>query len=534
MFQPSGAPIAFPRVRESGTASPSLAKLKPLLEIANLVRDERELEDVLESIAETISTGLGWRTVVVNLYRPAWDDFQVSTVFGNDDARRALLGTTSSWDDWEPLLADRFNRHGAYVVRHGELDWRRLELPTFVPPGASAQDPEGWDPEDSLIVPLAHAGRGLLGILSIDEPIAGRMPADEDLDFVVAMAAQAANAIEQLQRHKETRRHRAALEQLHEVSIRLSGVSAYADVLDTVAQGIARALGFEKVSIQLGDGDGFEPVASFGWEGNGPAPEIRLTALDLAAMLEPRFETEGCYLLPCEEALARSSHGSDYESQRNGCGPWAWNRHWLIVPLRDETGKTIGLVWADDPTDRLLPSPEKLRVLRMFANLAVTALELARRWSAEQEASELTHATVTSSPLATIRIDRHGVVRSWNTAAERLYGWKAEEVIGKKYPFDPATQSLEFAHIFMPVFEGESFQGIEVVRETRDGRQIDVSISAAPLRDAHGKVVGALAVHEDVSGRKWAARELLRSRQELEELKRRLEDDKRVRPLGGA
>src|SRR6266536_3562492 len=95
MFQPSGAPIAFPRVRESGTASPSLARLKPLLEIANLVRDERELEDVLESIAETISTGLGWRTVVVNLYRPAWDDFHVTTVFGNDDARRAR-GMTGS------------------------------------------------------------------------------------------------------------------------------------------------------------------------------------------------------------------------------------------------------------------------------------------------------------------------------------------------------------------------------------------------------------------------------------------------------
>ena len=63
------------------------------------------------------------------------------------------------------------------------------------------------------------------------------------------------------------------------------------------------------------------------------------------------------------------------------------------------------------------------------------------------------------------------------------------------------------------VLEGESFQGIEVVRETRDGRQIDVSISAAPLRDAHGLVVGAMAVHEDVSGRKWAARELLRVRE---------------------
>jgi len=274
--------------------------------------------------------------------------------------------------------------------------------------------------------------------------------------------------------------------------------------------------------VQLRQGDGFAPAASCGWDAYRPRPDINLAARDLEAMLEPRFEIEGCHLVPCEEALARSSTGVDYESQRNGRGPWAWNRHWLVVPLRNESGETIGFVWADDPSDRLLPSPEKLRVLRMFANQAVTALELARRWSAEQEANELMRATVTSSPLATIRIDRDGVVRSWNTAAERLYGWKAEEMIGKRYPLDTAAQRLEFAHILAPVLEGESFQGIEVVRDTRDGRHIDVSISAAPLRDADGNVVGAMAVHEDVSGRKWAARELLLSRQELEELKKRL------------
>jgi PAS domain S-box-containing protein len=489
-----------------GTQTP-LTRLRPLLEIANLVRDERELEEVLASIAETIATGIAWRTVVVNLYRPAWDDFQVTTVYGNDNARRILLGTTSQWSDWEPVLADRFYRRGAYVVRNGELDWREIDLPSFTPAGASTQDPDAWDPEDSLMVPLAHAGGRMLGILSIDEPLAGRVPSDEDLELVAAMAAQAARAIEQLQRHKEMQRHRAALEHLHEVSTRLSSVDERENVLEAAAKGIAHALGFEKVSVQLREGGRFVPVAACGWE-DERGPEIRLHPADVESMLEPRFEAEGCYLLPYEEGLTRSTTGVDYESQRNGRGPLAWNHHWLVVPLRDDNGETIGFIWPDDPSDRLLPSPTKLRVLRMFANLAVTALELARRWAAEQEASELMRATVTSSPLAIIRIDRDGIVRSWNAAAERLYGWQAKEVIGGRSPIDGG---LEFMHILAPVLEGESFQGIEVVRKTRDGRQIDVSISAAPLRDADGNVIGAMAVHEDVSGRKWAARELLRA-----------------------
>lgn len=491
-----------------GTPTP-LARLRPLLEIANLVRDERELEDVLLSIAETVATGIRWCTVVVNLYRPAWDDFQVTTVYGNDNARRVLLGTTSTWADWEPVLSDRFYRRGAYVVRNGEFDWREIDLPSFTPTGASTHDPEAWDPEDSLMVPLAHAGGRMLGILSIDEPLEGRVPSDEDLELVAAMAVQAARAIDQLQRHKEMQRHRAALEHLHEVSTRLSGVGDREDVLDAVAQGIGRALGFEKVSVQLRDGERFVPTTACGWD-EGRGPEIRLHPNDVESMLEPRFENEGCYLLPREEGLARSTSGADYESKLNGHGPHAWNHHWLIVPLRNESSETIGFIWPDDPSDRLLPSPQKLRVLRMFANLAVTALELARRWAAEQEANELMRATVTSSPLAIIRIDRNGIVRGWNVAAERLYGWRAEEVIGKPSPID---SGLEFMHILAPVLEGESFQGIEVVRHTREGRQIDVNISAAPLRDADGNVVGAMAVHEDVSGRKWAARELLRAQQ---------------------
>ena len=75
-FHAIGTPAMLPLVRESGSGSTSLARLRPLLEIANLVRDERELEDVLSSIAETIADGIAWRTVVVNLYRPAWETFR--------------------------------------------------------------------------------------------------------------------------------------------------------------------------------------------------------------------------------------------------------------------------------------------------------------------------------------------------------------------------------------------------------------------------------------------------------------------------
>jgi PAS domain S-box-containing protein len=509
MFKANGITATPPAARD---ATASMRRLRPLLELANLVRGERDLGEALESIAGTIAEGVGWKTVVVNLYRRAWDDFEVTTVHGNAAARAALLGTTSEWHHWEPLLDPRFERAGAYVVRRDDLDWAKLELPTFVPDAASRVDPAFWHAEDSLVVPLAHTHGRLLGILSIDEPESGLAPTDEELELLAAMAAQAAHAVEQQQLYAETRRNRAALEHLHEVSMRLSAISPPQEVLAAVTTGIRDALDFEKVTILLRDGDALAEAASCGWD-EGELT-IRMPARDLDTLLDPLFETEGCFLIPCESALERCSSGSDYESRLNGRGPWAWNRHWLLVPFRTESGEVMGMVWADDPADRLLPSAEKLRVLRMFSNQAATALELARTFAAEHEATEMMRAIVASSPLATIRVDANGFVRAWNAAAEELYGWRAEEMLGRRYGHETGAEQLEFAHVLAPVLAGESFRGLEVVRQTRDGRRVDVSISAAPVYDSEGaNVVGAVYVHEDIGGRKRAARALAQSQE---------------------
>src|SRR5207248_2203084 len=99
-------------------------------------------------------------------------------------------------------------------------------------------------------------------------------------------AAQAAHAVEQLQRRTEIRRHRAALEHLHEVSTRLSAILPPEQVLEAVAQGIARALSFERVAVLLREGDGFVPAASCGW---GPDElTVHLSAADLDALLDER------------------------------------------------------------------------------------------------------------------------------------------------------------------------------------------------------------------------------------------------------
>src|SRR3954447_17334552 len=98
---------------------------------------------------------------------------------------------------------------------------------------------------------------------------------------------------------------------------------------------------------------------------------------EVMGLLDPGFEHEGCYLLPSLEAERRLDRRSDaplYVSELNGDGPQAWSRHWLVVPLHAENGDVIGMLWADEPTDRLLPSAHRLQALRVFANQAAAAV----------------------------------------------------------------------------------------------------------------------------------------------------------------
>jgi len=95
----------------------------------------------------------------------------------------------------------------------------------------------------------------------------------------------------------------------------------------------------------------------------------------LRRLLDPQFEVEGCFLLPGEEACRRLGiERPAYESARNGRGPLAWDHHWLLIALHDRDGRLAGVIWADEPEDRLVPSTERLQALRMFANQAATAV----------------------------------------------------------------------------------------------------------------------------------------------------------------
>ncbi|MFP4374528.1 MAG: sensor histidine kinase [Spirochaetaceae bacterium] len=114
-----------------------------------------------------------------------------------------------------------------------------------------------------------------------------------------------------------------------------------------------------------------------------------------------------------------------------------------------------------------------------------------------------------AAPLAFYDLDVHARVKHlWNPAAEALFGWTRDEVLGRPLPFIPGDRGEEFLGLFEEVLRGRSIVAKELPRVRRDGSEIYIELSAVPLYDKHGEVTGVLAIASDTTEKRRSALEL--------------------------
>ena len=173
------------------------AHLRGLLDLARLGYEEPSLDEILASVARTVSQTLGFRAVAINLYRPETDDYEVKAVHGCERAREALLGDVVGAGAWAPMLDPQFLRRGVYFVPDGALEWDQ-SIASYVPELAASQVDRklAWRPQDAMFVALDGSSGRHYGIISVDEPESGLRPDDQQLETLSAVAAHAALAIE--------------------------------------------------------------------------------------------------------------------------------------------------------------------------------------------------------------------------------------------------------------------------------------------------------------------------------------------------
>jgi PAS domain S-box-containing protein len=147
-------------------------------------------------------------------------------------------------------------------------------------------------------------------------------------------------------------------------------------------------------------------------------------------------------------------------------------------------------------------------------------LDITPRKQAEKslwDASEKFRTIINASPIAVLVFDNlEGNISMWNPAAEQIFGWKEQEVLGTFNPIVPEGKKEEFLAIHKRVQQGEVFSGVEIRRKKRDGSLTELSLFTAPLRNSESKIYGVMAMLEDISSRKAAEKELQEAKKAAE------------------
>src|SRR5262245_49297751 len=189
------------------------------------------------------------------------------------------------------------------------------------------------------------------------------------------------------------------------------------------------------------------------------------------------------------ERIRRGERTEDYETNRLHKDGRMILVSVTFSPIRDEIGHIVGvLTVANDISER-------------------------KRFEAAERDRLFLASIVSSADDAIVSKDLYGIVTSWNRAAESLFGYTAEEMIGK--PIEtliPPDHPDEEPQILERIRRGERIEHYETRRRRKDGRIIDVSVTISPIRDSIGRVVGASKIARDITERKrWEQAEVAES-----------------------
>jgi PAS domain S-box-containing protein len=177
------------------------------------------------------------------------------------------------------------------------------------------------------------------------------------------------------------------------------------------------------------------------------------------------------------------------------------------TPLVSRSGRLLGMIsthWREphQPTERAFRSLDTLArqaadlIERSHVEAALRESEQRFRWLA---------SIVESSDDAIIGKNIDGMITSWNNGAERLFGYTAEEVVGKPVTIlIPPDRHDEERTILERIKRGERIDHYETIRHRKDGSSVNVSLTVSPVKNAEGEIIGASKIARDITGRKRA------------------------------
>ena len=186
------------------------------------------------------------------------------------------------------------------------------------------------------------------------------------------------------------------------------------------------------------------------------------------------------------------------------------------TPLVSRSGQLLGMISTlcrepHQPTERTLRSLDVLArqaadlIERVQVETALRESEQRLRWLASIVESSNDPIVSVSTSIERVSAGIERVITTWNGAAERLFGYASDEVIGRPIAIlIPPDRHDERRTIFQRIIAAERIENYETVRLRKDGSSVDVSLTISAVKDAEGKIAGASAIYRDITRRKRA------------------------------
>ena len=169
------------------------------------------------------------------------------------------------------------------------------------------------------------------------------------------------------------------------------------------------------------------------------------------------------------------------------------------APVLDSAGAVIG----------------SMAIMRDIAEEKRIQEQLASQANTLRERDEELQAVIQAAPIAIIRVDLEERVMLWNPAAEEMFGWTEEEVLGRPIPFVRPEQREESERHRQRSLRGESTWGEEIVRRRKDGGPVECQRWTVPMYGRDGSVVGVMGLMRDIAQEK-RMQAMLRQSQKME------------------
>lgn len=238
----------------AAAAQRQLSAFRALHAVTRTAHASLDLERTLDAVARGVAATSGFVVAAVNLVQPD-GDYRVVAVEGTPEIKAELLGAVETADHWRAMLRESRDWGPLRFIHHDDPAVIDGLVFMWVPKAEAPSDPAMWHPLDALFAPLTGSDGALLGVLSVDLPVDGRLPDEHQREMLALFAEHAAIAIEHARSHAALQHSR---EQLRYAATHdpLTGLHNRS-VLTDQAPRLAQQAGVE-VAVLVVDLDGFK------------------------------------------------------------------------------------------------------------------------------------------------------------------------------------------------------------------------------------------------------------------------------------